>query len=1208
MDEVIKKSLNLAETWQNRANSLLNQQERAIQEQMKRLLVSPGDKIVMTKMIDQSFRSRDEDRVSNQIEYTLKKFGVPEFFNSKDKLLMRLFLGIGKHFPHISIPRFIDKMRDDSSRSVIPGEPDVLKAHLEQRKREGVTMNINHLGEAVLGEEESRYRFEAYLKDLKAPDVEYISIKISTIYSQISSLAFEKTVEVLNHRLKELFRVARDNKFKDRHGAMVSKFVNLDMEEYRDLEITLATFTQTLDEEEFKDLSAGIVLQAYIPDSYEIQKELTQWAIKRVESGGAPIKVRIVKGANMEMEQVESSLHNWPLAPYNRKIDTDANYKRMVDFGTDPEHMSAVHLGIASHNLFELAYAYVQASEKNVLSYLSFEMLEGMADHVRRAIQQEGEQLVLYAPVATKETFISAIAYLLRRLDENTSEENFMRYSPHLKVDSREWQYLKQQFLESCEHKSRLQTKTHRVQNRNTESLPKPSPPEQELFRNEPDTDWALNENRIWAKKIRDKWMPGENWNAIQIPIVIQNEELFEGRKTIDGMDPNQLPKEICAFTFATASAEDLQKALQTAKQDPDGWRQKSARERQVVLKAVANEIRKARADLIGAAATGTGKVFTEADVEVSEAVDFSEYYPYSACNIEEEQGLHGSGKGVGLVISPWNFPIAIPCGGIMASLAAGNTVLFKPASSAVLPAWKLCQCFWRAGVSRNVLQFIPCSGELAGNELISQEDIDFVILTGGTETGMRILKTRPDIFLAAETGGKNATIVSAMSDRDQAVANVIHSAFSNTGQKCSATSLLILEKEVYEDESFKKQLVDAAKSMQTGSAWEFENKIGPLIQAPSGDLHEALTKLSDGETWALKPENLHDNPHLWTPGIKWGVKPGSKSHLTEFFGPVLSVLCADNLEHAIRLANQPEYGLTSGLESLDQREQDLWKEKIIAGNMYINRGTTGAIVLRQPFGGLKASSIGTGFKAGGPTYVTQFMNFNEDLTDRVLPVSGQHALLTVAEEVSNIVNWDHDPAFVHELKKCRQAILSYLHYAEKEFYCENDYFHLRGQDNLLRYLPAGKVCIRMHETDSLFDVVARCCAATVARCQTTLSIPDTLNNSVTRFFDSPCGRRILKEVHVKRVHEEGFKANITSYDRIRFAAPDRVPESISREAAKTAVPLLKSKVMMNARIELPLYLLQQSISNNYHRYGNLGERAAFYEQPQKAKALNHHF
>ncbi len=1203
-NKIIQEVISQAEAWQNRANELLTPEEKTIQRQMRRLLTHPMDKVVMTKMIDQSFRSHNDSRVADQINHTMKEYGVPDFFTAKDKMLMRLFLGVGRHFPHVSVPRVVDKMRDDSSRSVIPGEEETLRGHLEMRKAEGVRMNINHLGEAVLGEEESLFRLDTYLNDLKSPDIEYISVKISTIYSQISSLAFEHTVGILTDRLAQLYRAARDNHFTRPDGTRVPKFVNLDMEEYRDMEITKEAFMRTLNEAEFKNHSAGIVLQAYIPDSHPLQQELTEWAKRRVADGGAPIKLRIVKGANMEMELVESSLNNWPIAPYDTKLDVDANYKRMAEYGMAPENVQAVHLGIASHNLFELAYAYTLARQNEVTQHFSFEMLEGMADHVRRAIQETDEEMVLYAPVAKKEQFISAIAYLIRRLDENTAEENFLRYSPSLEAGSEEWEFLRDQFIASCARKDHVGAEPHRIQNRAEEAFSERMGAFHEgEFHNEPDTDWSLPANRRWAEGIRDQWKKDAGAKPMEVPVVVAGLEVYHGRETRECFDPSRINEKICIAAYAMANEADADRAVTVAKADPDGWRKKTYKERHQVLSKAARELRRARADLIGAAAATTGKVFTEADPEVSEAIDFTEFYPHSAHAYSNMESLKCRGKGVGLVISPWNFPIAIPCGGVAASLAAGNTVIFKPASDAVLPAWILCQCFWRAGVSKNTLQFLPCSGSEIGGKLTRHPDVDFIILTGGTDTGMTILKVRPGIFLAAETGGKNATIVTAMSDRDQAVKNIIHSAFSNCGQKCSATSLVVLEKEVYEDEAFKKQLVDAAKSYSVGSAWAFQNKMGTLIHPPKGDLERAFTQLEPGESWALKPRMVEDNPYIWSPGIKWGVQSGSYTHMTEFFGPLIGVMCAENLDHAIDMVNATGYGLTSGMESLDKREQEQWKERIRAGNLYVNRGTTGAIVLRQPFGGMEKSALGAGIKAGSPSYVAQFMDFEETGLPCAGPIREDHALLRLAQEWKLKLDWTRgegqaamgEPAdcraFGQDIQMTIRAIRSYLHHLEQEFGQENDYFHLRGQDNILRYLPIGTVMVRLHENDSLFEVLARIAAVRISGCQLMLSIPEGLKNGVTAFLRGKEGKRIVGDASVVDQSDDAVIEMIPRIRRIRYADPDRVPAKVFEAAAKTGFHIARTPVMMEGRIELLQYFQQQAVCDSYHRYGNLGER-----------------
>jgi len=1192
-NELAKDAIELAEAWQNRANELITHEERGIQEQMRRLVTRPKDKVALTRLIDQSFRAHNKARVADQVDHVLREYGVPDFFSSVEKLLMQMFMGLGRYIPSLSVPKMIKKMRHDSSRAIIPGEPAVLHAHLKKRRDQGVRMNINHLGEALLGEKEALSRLKKYIETLKNPEIEYISVKISTIYSQINPLAFEHTINVLKDRFSILYRTARDHYYVRADGSRVQKFVNLDMEEYRDLAITTQAFIRTLEAEEFKNYPAGIALQAYLPDSFDIQKMLTAWSKKRVAAGASPIIIRIVKGANMEMEMVESALNHWPLAPYDNKLDVDANYKRMVEFGMAPENIEAVRLGVASHNLFELAYAYKLAQKNGVTDFFTFEMLEGMADHVRRAIYEMTGNMLLYAPVATRDQFINAIAYLIRRLDENTAEDNFLRYSFHLKTDDREWGFLKDQFIASLRHKECPGRTAHRTQSRMRETF---SAPTGALytgeFKNEADTDWSLAENQKWAQKIRIQWEKKEGDPPDRIPLVIAGEEIFDGRRTKACPDLSKINENITHASYTVANAKDINRAVAIAKSDPDGWRKKSQKERHRLLSRAAKEIRRTRGDLIGAAAANTGKVFMEADPEVSEAVDFTEFYPYAVKSFTDLKNLRCRGKGVGLVLSPWNFPIAIPCGGLTVSLAAGNTVIFKPASAAVSVAWQLCRCFWRAGISKNVLQFVPCSGASGGAKLTRHPDIDFIILTGGTETGMQILKDRPDLFLAAETGGKNATIVTAMSDRDQTIKNVIHSAFGNCGQKCSATSLLILEKEVYEDPLFKKQLTDATESLTVGSVWRFETRMGPLIHPPGNELLDALTRLENGEAWALKPKNIDGNPYMWTPGIKWGVQPGSITHMTEFFGPLLGVMRADNLDHAIRLANQTGYGLTSGLESLDDREQARWKKDIRAGNLYINRGTTGAIVLRQPFGGMGKSALGAGIKVGFFNYVTQFMDFEEIAPPITGAVAAEHPLMRAAQDWQNKLDWGQLQDFHDDLYKTIRAVKSYLYWYEQEFSREKDHFHLRGQDNIVRYLPIGKVVIRLHEQDSLFDVLGRLAAAKILGRNPVISIPRDYNNRVSEFLKTREGKQIVGKSLTIRQSDEELIETIPKIQRLRYAAPDRVPAAVYEAAAKTGFYISRNRVLMEGRIELIQYFQEQSVCDNYHRYGNLGERA----------------
>jgi RHH-type proline utilization regulon transcriptional repressor/proline dehydrogenase/delta 1-pyrroline-5-carboxylate dehydrogenase len=330
----------------------------------------------------------------------------------------------------------------------------------------------------------------------------------------------------------------------------------------------------------------------------------------------------------------------------------------------------------------------------------------------------------------------------------------------------------------------------------------------------------------------------------------------------------------------------------------------------------------------------------------------------------------------------------------------------------------------------------------------------------------------------------------------------------------------------------------------------------------------------------------------MWAPGIKWAVTPGSYTHMTEFFGPLLGVICADDLDQAIDIVNQTGYGLTSGLESLDQREQEHWKDRIKAGNLYINRGTTGAIVLRQPFGGIRKSAIGSGIKAGSLNYVSQFMDFEETAFPSIGALEKDHALHRLVQEWEKKLLWGELEAFEADLKKTIRAIKSYLYHAEQEFFKAKDYFHLRGQDNIVRYLPVGKVVVRLHWEDSLFDVLARAAAVNISGCKLLISVPPGLNNPVIEFLLGKEGRRLIGKTAVEEQDDRGLVEMMPDVQRIRYAAPDRVPAEVFQAAAQTGFYIARTKVLMEGRIELLQYVQEQSICDNYHRYGNLGERA----------------
>lgn len=1164
------QAIALAAVMLEEAQRIETEAEKKQKGQLAGMMKDPIGKVFTTLLTDQCFRSKRPSRIADQLAYLIQNMGVPQYLPITKKLGLQTLAAVGKAFAPIVVPLTVQMIRKETSSVILPGEEKELIKHMEKRRKEGVCINLNHLGEAILGEEEAKHRLQIYLDDLAKPEVEYISVKISTIYSQINLLAWQETLEILAERLRLLYRAAMKHRFIRADGSSVPKFVNLDMEEYHDLQITVALFRQVLDEPEFYRHSAGIVLQSYLPDSFLNQQELTLWSMQRFAQGGAPIKIRIVKGANLAMEQFESAVRLWPQAPYSTKAEVDANFKRMVAYGCQPAHAQAVHLGIGSHNLFDIAYALILRAENGVEDYVCFEMLEGMADHIRRVVQKISGDILLYCPAATKEEFQNAVAYLVRRLDENTSPENFLRHIFDLHPGSPAWQQQANLFSNACLSIHQVSYLPRRKQNRLTEKF---DPPLANRFDNEPDTDWTLPQNRRWIEQILNDW---KTKNHPPVPLVIAGNVVTSPGHFGEAEDPSHPGRPL--YHYSLAGEAQVDEALEAAKHAESTWSQVSLKERIYLLDAVANELRRHRGDLIGAMVADSAKTVPEADVEISEAIDFAAYYRF---NIEEWHHLtdiQWKPKGTVLVAPPWNFPCSIPAGGILAALAAGNCVIFKPAVEAVLVGWTLAQLFWKAGIPRDVLQFITCEDDPVGSKLVKDPRISSVVLTGATSTAKLFLRMRPGLDLMAETGGKNCMVITGMSDRDLAIKDLLRSAFGHSGQKCSACSLAILEAEVYDDKHFLQQLRDAAASLTVGSAWDFHSKVIPLIRPPQPTLMKGLTELEPGEEWLLEPKQDPKNAHLWSPGIKLGVKPGSFTFQNELFGPVLGLVRANSFEHALKMMNQTPYGLTAGLHSLDEREQKAWLDRVEAGNCYINRTMTGAIVERQPFGGCKESSFGKGAKAGGPNYLVQFMQSKQfDLPSEQSPVSSKVKLLDQAVKKNS--------SFQDQLKEWQASIGSYAFYWEAYFSKSHDPSLVMGQDNLQCYKPHPQILLRCQQGDSTFDLLRTIAAALTCHAPLEISCEDSA--LANQFKEMGIGNLLP----VRHETQEAFIKTLESGKVKRVRLLKTPPPDIQNALAQAACHINAGPVLANGRLELLHFLREVSISMDYHRYGNLGIR-----------------
>lgn len=1129
---------------------------------------------------------------------------VPDFLPWYLRGAVRLGGGIAPMIPTPTVPIARRVLRETVGHLVVDARPAKLGPAIEKLRESGARVNLNLLGEAVLGEAEAKRRLDGIHELIKRDDVDYVSVKVSSVISHVTMWAFDEIVEAVAARLLPLYLTAASN----------GTFINLDMEEYRDLDLTIAVFNRILEDERLLLLEAGIVLQSYLPDALEALRELTAWAKTRIEHGGAKIKIRLVKGANLAMERVDAVMHGWPLATYDTKLDTDANHLRLLDEALRPENTAAVRIGVAGHNLFGIAHAWLLAGERGVTDDVEFEMLLGMAQGQAQAVSREVGPVLLYVPVVKPDEFDVAISYLVRRLEENAASDNFLSAAFHLHEDSTLFEREQRRFRRALE---RAQERTmrqvpFRIQNRQTpahESLRPATAAENDdgdltkavlgIARGSDGSEGeAFVETAVYSRREADVdsgGAPGFANTADTDPVVPANREWA-----------GAIRDRIATSTVGDATLLDarideaavLEQKIARVRSAAPGWGARPASDRAETLLRAAAALESRRGELIEVAASETGKVFSEADMEVSEAVDFARYYAAKARELDAIAGAAFEPARVTVVTPPWNFPIAIAAGGVLAALAAGSGVLFKPAPQARRCAAVVAEALWQAGVPRDVLTLVDIEEGDLGQHLIAHEAVDRVILTGSWDTAALFRSWRCDLPLLAETSGKNAIIVAPSADLDLAVADLVKSAFGHAGQKCSAASLAILVGPVGRSKRFARQLADSVRSLNIGWPTDPLAEVGPVIEKPQGKLAWALTELEGDERWLIRPSLVggDESGRLWRPGIRVGVEPGSRFHLEEFFGPVLGIMHAPTLDRATELQNAVDYGLTAGLHTQDPDDLSLWLERVQAGNLYVNRGITGAIVQRQPFGGWKRSSVGAGAKAGGPNYLIGLGSWRSS--------PGGHASSTLHlrgldSRITALIESAQPSLDFESFEWLRRAALSDAVAWDREFGQVRDVSQLSVERNLFRYRPVP-VMIRATQDAAWHELLRIVIAAIRSGARFFLSTPVGLPAEV---------RRALAELDVavavesdaewigrmSRTDDPGDELNPAvdkRAPRVRLVGARPAVSALHRALAAAVggdpdLAIYHGEVTSAGRIELLPFVHEQAISITAHRFGN---------------------
>ncbi|NER45610.1 MAG: L-glutamate gamma-semialdehyde dehydrogenase [Symploca sp. SIO1A3] len=855
---------------------------------------------------------------------------------------------------------------------------------IERLRKEKMAFTLDLLGEAVIAESEAQSYLEGYLNLLEQltqqaqkwstveeidtaegeslPRVQ-VSVKLTAFYSQFDPLDPEGSKERVCDRIRILLRRAKE----------LGAAVHFDMEQYVYKDMTLSILKEMLMEPEFRDRTdIGVTLQGYLRDSMQDLRELIAWAKER----GYPVTVRLVKGAYWDQETIKALQHHWPQPVYNEKAATDANFEQMTQLLL--ENHQYLYAAIGSHNVRSQAHAIAIAENLNIpRRRFEMQVLYGMGDQLAKALVQQGHRVRVYAPYGE---LLPGMSYLIRRLLENTANSSFLRQSLEDKPIEEliAPPVLGGKRAEGAEGAGGAEEEIPNSQ------FPIPNsqfPIPNSQFPNASDTDYAEEEARNTAQQAYAQVRA--SLGKTYLPLI--NGEYTQTTEVVNSVNPAN-PDEVIG-KIGQISVEQAEAALQAAKEAFPNWRRTPVRERAGILRKAADLMEQRRAELSAWVSLEVGKALQQADPEISEAIDFCRYYADEMERLEQGYNYDIAGennryvyqpRGIAVVISPWNFPMAIATGMTVAALVTGNCTLLKPAAPSSVIAAKITEILLEAGIPKGVFQYIPGKGSTVGEYLVQHPEVHLIAFTGSQEVGCRIyaeaakLQPRQKHLkrVIAEMGGKNGIIVDESADLDQAVAGVVQSAFGYSGQKCSACSRAIVLEPIYD--TFVKRLVETTRSLNIGPAEVPSTQVGPVIDATARDRIRGYIEQARQEATVALEMPTPETGYFIGPTIFTDVAPDAKIAQEEIFGPVVAVIRAKDFDEALQIANSTNYALTGGLYSRTPSHIDRATTEFEVGNLYINRTITGAIVSRQPFGGFKLSGVGS--KAGGADYLLQFL------------------------------------------------------------------------------------------------------------------------------------------------------------------------------------------------------------------------------------------
>ncbi|MBU4348525.1 bifunctional proline dehydrogenase/L-glutamate gamma-semialdehyde dehydrogenase, partial [Patescibacteria group bacterium] len=727
-EELINKSLELAVLIVSEAKRIQTPAEKKEEEYIVDYIKTLKDKAFIINLLDQSLRSSSFKRTADQIAYLLAQLGTPNNFPLLSKIKLFLVKIFNPQFSKLFVGLVNKTLLKETFHIFAPAETALLNKYLDNLKEKKITANLYRFKKRAKTTQEVEKYLKSYLKLIEKENVEYISIKLEDLSNNINLLAWDIIADEIAEKLRILFRAILNNPLPSKKY----KIIHLDIEDYKLFDFSIFIFKKILKEEEFLKLTCGITLLAYFPNSYLALEDLTQWAKERVKKGGEPIKIRIAKGGDLPKEQVFASINAWPSPTFATRAETDANFKKLLNFSLTQENVKAVQIGVATLNIFDISYSLLLSSANNVENSVFYEFLKGKTEHISNALQKFSENdLIIYCPIIKKDDYVYSINYIIRRLDDATNNENYINNLPKIIPKTIYWEEQVSNFLQSCSEITTVSSLPNLKQNRLS---PSKKVNINAPFENDQTTDFTNKENRLWMKNIIEKW---QNFKPENICPSIGGKEICNN---FDGeiYSPSN-PKE-ALYKFCYATKEQIEKAISTAKKNESSWKKVPIEEKISLFANLAQKFKEKRDLLIGTLMLDTGKTFAEACTEVSEAIDAIEYHRKQVLKLLNFTDIEWTTKGTILITPPWGYPFTIITETIVGALLTGNVVIVKPQLRVIFSCWQIVNLMWENGISKEILQFVPCTNKDFQSLLLTDPRINLVILSTTAEKAKKYI------------------------------------------------------------------------------------------------------------------------------------------------------------------------------------------------------------------------------------------------------------------------------------------------------------------------------------------------------------------------------------------------------------------------------------------------------------------------------------